>query len=750
MANLSGKEIGKYRITERIGHGGMAEVYKGVHTHLDREVAIKVLHGYLLEGGDFLARFKREAKAVANLRHPNIVQVYDFDIQDDIIFMVMEYIDGTDLQSKLVELDNKGEHLSIKQIGSIIKDIASALDYAHSQGMLHRDVKPSNILLDKNGKAYLTDFGIARLLSDQKLTATGTLIGTPAYMSPEQGKGEEVSRESDIYSLGVVAFELLTGQVPYDAQTPIAIVQKQIADPIPDLRAFVQDVPESAQEVIETALAKAPEQRYPSAEALVIALRGALEALEGADASLKITAAPVKDEDRALYSATVAMEDSTASAEVDKATVLMEDEGEKETETSARTLDAEAPPMPGIRSGRKLPTWGYLAGGVGLVAIAAVALSQVLGGKQAAAVPTGEPSAAVAASEPSPGAGASAEEPTEASAAYDGPRALVTMPGAAVGMWVFNPGGGDADVEVIEVDGQPAWHTGSASVIANVNGDTAPDSYMKVAVGDEVMFEGQPTTQVQIEIVYLDQGRDWFRLEYDALAGGPYGDGTFKDTDWFEKTDSGEFRTAVFQIDDAYFGNRIQEADFRLNDNSDGAETIRSIGLTLLGLPGDTPAATGEDVLALAEEAQRLRDAGDIEGALELTEQALATEPTNPDLNTLKGMILWQDRKDRQAAEDAFNLAVAYAAPDMPHVYNARGLFYLETDRCELAVVDYTSALASDPANPFLHLERGQCYARLDEVEPARADFLDFMELSSGDMAFDTARQEVEAWLGSH
>jgi len=280
VASLIGTEIGKYRITERIGRGGMAEVYEGIHTHLDRKVAVKVLHSHLLEGGDFVARFKREAKAVANLRHPNIVQVHDFDIQEDLIFMVMEFIDGDNLHTKLVEVGKKGERMPIKLIGSIINDIASALDYAHSKGMLHRDIKPSNIMIDQDDKAYLTDFGIAKLLDDTKFTATGQLVGTPAYMSPEQGMGEDLSEESDIYSLGVVAFEMLTGQVPYDAKTPIGIVHKQINDPVPNLSELVDGVPGTAQQVIDRALSKSPGSRYSSAEALVGALRVALYALE--------------------------------------------------------------------------------------------------------------------------------------------------------------------------------------------------------------------------------------------------------------------------------------------------------------------------------------------------------------------------------------------------------------------------------------------------------------------------------------
>jgi len=319
VASLIGKEIGKYRITERLGQGGMAEVYAGIHTHLDRKVAVKVLHSYLLEGGDFVARFKREAKAVANLRHPNIVQVHDFDIQDDLIFMVMEYVDGVNLHTKLVEVGNRGERMPIKLIGSIINDIASALDYAHTKDMLHRDIKPSNIMLDNDDKAYLTDFGIAKLLSDQKFTATGTLVGTPAYMSPEQSLGDDVSKESDIYSLGVVAFEMLTGQVPYDAKTPIGIVHKQINDPIPNMSELVDGVPGTAQEVIDRALAKTPESRFSSAEDLVGALRVALQALESTDP----IAVPQEESptvvDDTLEAPTVTMK----AEEMEQATVVM-------------------------------------------------------------------------------------------------------------------------------------------------------------------------------------------------------------------------------------------------------------------------------------------------------------------------------------------------------------------------------------------------------------------------------------------
>lgn len=189
MTSLIGKNLGKYRIIERLGRGGMANVYKAYHPQLDRYVAIKMLHGYLAEGKDFLARFEREARAVAALRHPQIVQVYDFDIEDEVYYMVMELIGGKSMKTRLKELHKSGDLLPLNEAAGIFGHIAEALEYAHQQGMLHRDIKPANVLLDKSGRAFLTDFGIARILSDTQITATGALIGTPEYMSPEQGKG---------------------------------------------------------------------------------------------------------------------------------------------------------------------------------------------------------------------------------------------------------------------------------------------------------------------------------------------------------------------------------------------------------------------------------------------------------------------------------------------------------------------------------------------------------------------------------
>ena len=277
MANLVGKTLGKYKLTERLGSGGMAEVYKAYHPKLERYVTIKILHSFLAEGEDFLTRFEREARAVASLRHPNIVQIHDFDVEDDNYYMVMEYIDGGTLQARMVELSRKSLYMPIDQVLSILRQVAEALDYAHQKGIIHRDIKPSNILLDSSGNAFLSDFGIARMMGSSQLTSTGSLIGTPTYMSPEQGKGDELTSASDIYSLGIILYELLTGKVPFSSDTtPLAIIHKHLTETPPEPRHLRPGLPVEVEQVILKALAKDPQQRYQSAGEMVRALEKAL------------------------------------------------------------------------------------------------------------------------------------------------------------------------------------------------------------------------------------------------------------------------------------------------------------------------------------------------------------------------------------------------------------------------------------------------------------------------------------------
>ncbi len=281
MADLSGHILGRYQVLERLGRGGMADVYRAYQSGLDRYVAIKVMHSHLSEEGDFITRFQREAKAVASLRHPHIVQVFDFDVQDGVYFMVMEYIEGGQtLKELLSQLASRGEHLPLRTVLDLTAKLADALDYAHQRGMIHRDLKPSNVLLTTPSHPVLSDFGIARLVGQTGLTGTGAMIGTPAYMSPEQGRGEQADERSDIYALGIILYEVLTGQPPYDADTPYGVILKHINDPLVPPRNLVSGLPEAAERVVLKCLAKSPEDRYQTAGELRSALEAALKAMD--------------------------------------------------------------------------------------------------------------------------------------------------------------------------------------------------------------------------------------------------------------------------------------------------------------------------------------------------------------------------------------------------------------------------------------------------------------------------------------
>ncbi len=276
---LVGKTFGKYRIVEQLGRGGMAEVYKAYQPGLDRYVAVKVMHSFLADDKDFLARFQREAKLVASMRHPNIVQVHDFDVEGGLYYMVMEFIDGETLKTRLQNLEERNQWLSIDEGVRIILAVGSALKYAHRLGMVHRDVKPANVMVDKQGNVILTDFGIAKIFaggSQTQLTATGALVGTPSYMSPEQGMGQPGDERSDIYSLGVMLYQLVTGRLPFEADTPLAVVIKHINDPLPMPRAVNPDVPEAVERVILKTMAKNPDERYQHVGEMLNDLKRAL------------------------------------------------------------------------------------------------------------------------------------------------------------------------------------------------------------------------------------------------------------------------------------------------------------------------------------------------------------------------------------------------------------------------------------------------------------------------------------------
>jgi hypothetical protein len=253
----------------------MARVYRAYHPQLDRYVAIKVLRSDLVEEEEFLERFKREARAVAALRHPHIVKAFDFDVQDGAYYMVMELLEGDSLRTRLNDYRAWGERMPLGDVARVLLDVLEGLAYAHSEGMIHRDVKPGNILLSSRGQAVLTDFGIAQIVGGTRYTVSGALMGTLNYMSPEQGMEGQCDARSDIYSLGIVFYEMLTGDPPFDAETPLAILMKHVNDPLPPPRKVESSIPKPFERVVLKSLAKRPRQRYQSAEEMAEALRKA-------------------------------------------------------------------------------------------------------------------------------------------------------------------------------------------------------------------------------------------------------------------------------------------------------------------------------------------------------------------------------------------------------------------------------------------------------------------------------------------
>lgn len=272
MELQAGDQIGAYEIVSVLGRGGMATVYKAYHQRLDRHVAIKLMHTIFLQDDDFLARFRREARIVAKLEHPNIVPIYDSDEHRHTPYLVMKWIDGTTLKKHYLK-----QGMTLSDIQTTLHKIAQGLDYAHAKGVLHRDMKPSNVLLGENEQVYITDFGLARIVEVGSSTIShDMLLGTPYYISPEQAQGsDELDHRTDIYSLGVILYELLTGNVPFYADTPYAIIHGHIyTDAKPPSQINTQLSP-AIDAVLERALAKNPQDRYPNAATLANAFAAA-------------------------------------------------------------------------------------------------------------------------------------------------------------------------------------------------------------------------------------------------------------------------------------------------------------------------------------------------------------------------------------------------------------------------------------------------------------------------------------------
>lgn len=286
---LNGHLLGdRYQIKETIGGGGMANVYLATDTILHREVAIKVLRLEYANDEEFIARFDREAKSATSLSHPNIVNIFDVGEEDHILYMVMEYVDGMTLK----EYIQRNGPLDVEEAINIMKQITSAISHAHENGIVHRDIKPQNILIDTYGQVKVTDFGIAIALSATALTQTNSILGSVHYLSPEQARGGMATKKSDIYSLGIVFFELLTGRLPFSGQSPVSIALKHLQSETPSIRQSHPEIPQSVENIVLQATAKDPFHRYRNVEEMEYSL---VHALDSSNLHVEKFAPPVEE-----------------------------------------------------------------------------------------------------------------------------------------------------------------------------------------------------------------------------------------------------------------------------------------------------------------------------------------------------------------------------------------------------------------------------------------------------------------------
>jgi peptide/nickel transport system substrate-binding protein len=361
---LNNTDLGRYHIIEQLGEGGMGAVYKAFDARLERHVAIKVIIPSQHQSEQFSKRFEREAKALAKLTHPNIVPVIDYGEQDGMLYLVMAFISGGTLR------DRMSSPLAWQQSARFLAPVAGALGYAHQHGIIHRDVKPANILVMESGQPMLSDFGIAKIMEGQQtqLTGTGVGLGTPDYMAPEQGFGSPVDARSDVYSLGVVYYEMVTGRKPFHADTPLAVLIKHMTEPLPRPRDFVADLPDAVEQVIFKAMAKKPEDRYQDMGAFQSALENLAFNAPGVHPEAAQAQPTVQNADAPPQTQTMPAQAQTLPREVSPAPFIL----------PAAPLPASTVPMqvvkpPAAAAKRRFPAWLLLVGGAGFLGFLALA-----------------------------------------------------------------------------------------------------------------------------------------------------------------------------------------------------------------------------------------------------------------------------------------------------------------------------------------------------------------------------------------
>ncbi len=485
MQQYIGRRIGTYQIVEQIGRGGMATVFKAYQPSMDRYVAIKILPSHFTEDESFVGRFTQEARTLARLEHPHILPVHDYGEEDGTTYLVMRYVKAGTLKDLMTRMGS----LDLSETARILAQVGGALDYAHSQDVVHRDIKPSNVLIDERGNTFLTDFGIAKLVAETaQFTASGAVIGTPAYMAPEQGMGQPVDYRCDIYALGVVLYELVTGRVPYEAETPLAVLLQHVNAPLPLPRQIRPDLPETVERVILKALAKQPEERFETAQQMVDALAEAVTARPAEIAGQPLPAdtaeatVPVRrmDEPQVSPVETVPPVEATSLEPIaETATPAWQSKTPSPVEETPPPVEAAAPRQvvrPATPTRRRTP-WLLIAGGatllILLVAVGAYVISNLTDGEPTPAV--------LVATEPAT-AGASQAQATSAEEREP------AVPGQVAGAPGWTSYGNDNFVLTLAPQGDYLW-AGSESGLVRWN--LIPGSYVRFDMED-----GLPSVRV--------------------------------------------------------------------------------------------------------------------------------------------------------------------------------------------------------------------------------------------------------------
>ncbi len=762
MADLSGQTLGKYRLVERMGRGGMADVYKGYQPGLDRYVAVKVLHPHLSEDPDFITRFKREAKSVSELRHPHIVQVFDFDIQGENYYMVMEYVEGgKTLKQLLQELAARGERLTIEQTLDIVARLADALAYAHGVGMVHRDIKPANVLIPGLNRPVLSDFGIARLLGETGLTSSGAMIGTPAYMSPEQGRGERGDARSDIYALGIVLYEMLTGRPPYDADTPYAVILKHINDPLVPPHVLIGTLPDPVERIVLRCLAKNSDDRFASMAELRDALRGARPEAEARAEQVAVSGVRVREP----------ADISTPATRAGK------------SPPGAPVLVAVAPTRPS-----RLPAWALAAGAVAIIGVLVILVVASGGSAPQAAMSRPTESGAIVAEATEASAGAS-----EAQALVDeGYQHLFTGDtGAALDL--FN------QVLAVEPDNPHALVAWAVGELARYGDGQAAAANLERAAqaipDDPFLHYGLGLLHVRTE-AYQDPQASEMEFtqtiescgDLDALCVAAYFERSSVRTWNLGDVEGGlaDMDSAIERYPDPDTADYLYatRADLRWNaGDADGAmqdyetaydiseygEYLERAAVVAVRITDYESALDYFDRL-LAEQAGDPRylvrrgyvewRSGDPETAADSGRRALELNPELIEAHYLLGLILLDDGQPQEALAE-FEIVNAETDPDL--LYQASWPFFVIefgheihydmaraahlADDTDMALGFIEESLQQDDYWPYPYIERGQILFERGDLAGARENYLTALETASGNPDLQAMIEELLAGL---